>query len=82
MASPVVAGTAALIMGYYPELTPQQVRQVILDNATKYPDQEVIVPHEGNPDESEKISFPELSVSDGLVNVYKALQAAEKMTNK
>ncbi|GAA5520110.1 S8 family peptidase [Aliifodinibius salicampi] len=80
MASPVVAGTAALIMAYYPELTAKQVRQIILENSIQYPNQLVTVPSEGNPEESEQTIFPELSVSDGLVNVYKALRAAEEMS--
>lgn len=81
MASPVVAGTAALIMAYYPDLSPQQIRQIILDNVLRYPDQQVRVPHEGNPQESETALFHELSSSDGIVNVYRALQAAEEMSN-
>jgi subtilisin family serine protease len=80
MASPVVAGTAALIMVYYPELTPQQIRQIILKSSVKYPDQEVIIPHEGNPEEAEQTTFSKLSVSDGVVNVYEALQAAKKLS--
>ena len=80
MASPVVAGAAALIMAYYPELTTKQVRQILMENSAKYPEQEVIVPHEGNPNESERKLFPALSVSDGMVNVEKALRAAEKMS--
>jgi subtilisin family serine protease len=80
MASPVVAGTAALIMVYYPELSGNQVRQIIMENTSKYPNQQVIVPHEGNPNESEQRLFQALSVSDGVVNVYKALLAAEKMS--
>lgn len=79
MASPVVAGVAALIMAHYPELSVRQVRQIILENTAKYPNQQVIVPHEGNPNESETKPFHELSVSDGVVNVYQALQAAEEM---
>lgn len=80
MASPVVAGTAALIMAYYPELSAQQVREVILDNTVKYSNQEVTLPNEGNSEESETVNFSELSVSDGVVNVYRALQAAEKIS--
>ncbi len=80
MASPVVAGTAALIMVYYPELSPQEVRQIIIENTVKYSDQEVMLPNEGNQDESEQVLFPELSVSDGLLNAYKAIQAAEEMS--
>lgn len=80
MASPVVAGTAALIMAYYPQLSASQIRQLLLEHSTKYPNQKVIVPHEGSPNESETVLFPELSVSDGVVNAQKALQAAERMT--
>lgn len=79
MASPVVAGTAALIMAYYPALTAQQIRQLIMENTRRYPDQQVIIPHEGNPQEAKRAAFAALSVSDGVVNVYKALQAAEQL---
>ena len=80
MASPVVAGTAALIMAYYPQLSASQIRRLLLDHSAKYPNQKVIVPHEGSPNESETVLFPELSVSDGVVNVQKALQAAEQIS--
>ncbi|MDZ7660660.1 S8 family peptidase [Fodinibius sp.] len=82
MASPVVAGTAALIMAYYPDLTAKQVRQIIIENTTQYSSQQVTVPSEGNPQEAKQAAFAELSVSDGVVNVYKALQAAEQMSKK
>ena len=82
MASPVVAGTAALLMAYYPDLTTEQIRQIILDNTKKYPNQQVTVPHEGNPQNTQKAPFAKLSVSDGVVNVYKALQAAAQMSMK
>ena len=83
MAAPVVSGTAALIMAYYPDLTPQQVRQIILNSSVKYSNQEVLVPTEGNNQgASERKLFPELSASDGLVNVYNALQAAEELSSQ
>lgn len=78
MAAPVVSGTAALIMAYYPELTTQQVRQIIMENTERYPSQQVLKPREGNPEEAETVPFQELSVSDGVVNVHKALKAAEE----
>jgi subtilisin family serine protease len=81
MASPVVAGMAALIMAYYPDLTPGQVRQLILQNVMQYPNQEVILPQKGNTSESETMPFPQLSTSDGLANIHKALLAAEKISN-
>lgn len=83
MAAPVVSGTAALIMAYYPDLTPQEVRQIILNSSVKYSNQEVLVPSEGNNQgNSERTLFPELSASDGLVNVYNALEAAEELSSQ
>jgi len=79
MASPVVAGMAALVMAYYPELSPRQVHQLILEQTTGYPNQQVLRPHDGNPQEAEEVPFAELSASDGLVNLYKVLRAAEKL---
>lgn len=78
MASPVVAGVAALLMSYYPDLTPAQIRSVIMESVKTYPNQEVIVPHKPDKEGTQK-PFSALSVSDGVVNVYKALRAAEKM---
>lgn len=80
MASPVVAGVAALVMAYYPDLTPQQVRQIILDSTIKYASQKVTRPNKNGPNQSNEVLFSKLSVSDGVVNVYQALQAAEKMS--
>ena len=82
MASPVVAGAAALLMAYYPDLTAQQIRQVIMDNTSQYPNQQVTVPHEGNPQEAKQAAFAELSVSEGVVNVYKALIAAKELSRQ
>lgn len=80
MASPIVAGAAALIMAYYPELSPRQLRKIMLEHTTKYPNQEVQLPNQGNSAESKRKLFPELSASDGLLNLYKALEAAQHMS--
>ena len=74
MASPVVAGLAALIMGYYPELDAAEVRKVILDSATRYAEERVIGPGEAGP-----IRFGDLSVTGAVVNAYAALRLAEQM---
>lgn len=79
MAAPVVSGTAALLMIYYPELTPDRVRSIIMQSVKKYPDQMVTVPHKQD-QEPETLQFSKLSVSDGVVNVFNALQAAERIS--
>ncbi len=78
MASPVVAGLAALIWSYYPELTSVQVKDAILNSVVKV-ENKVKIKEEGS---TKKVSFSELSVSGGIVNAYNALVLAEKMSSK
>ncbi len=75
MASPVVAGVAALIMSYYPELTAAQVKQVILETATRYADQNVQLPGGAGGVRP----FGQLSLTGGVVNAYAALQRAAEL---
>lgn len=74
--SAIVSGIAALVRSYYPKLTAEQVKQILLDSSVKY-DLEVQVP-------GEKVGilkpFKELSKSGGVVNAYNALLMAEKMS--
>ncbi len=75
MASPVVTGIAALIMSYYPELSAQQVKNIILESVTKI-DQMVY-----KPGTQQEVHFSQLSRTGGVVNVYNALKLAEEQTN-
>jgi subtilisin family serine protease len=72
MAAPVVSGLAALIMSYYPQLTAEQVRAIILESATRFPNQRVVKPGQ----EAGQVAFSELSVTGGVVNAYEALRLA------
>lgn len=75
-AAPVVAGVAALILSYYPDLTPQQIISVLLNSALDLKKQKVMIPDLKN-EEREKIKFAELSKCGGVVNAYFALKLAE-----
>jgi cell wall-associated protease len=75
LAGPMVSGTAALIWSYYPKLTVTEVKQIILDSGTAY-NIEVLVP--GTKDK--KVPFSELSKSGKVLNVYNAMQLAEKVS--
>lgn len=77
MSVPMVSGTAALIWSYYPELTAAKVKQIIMDSGTSY-DLQVIVP--GTDDK--KVPFSELSKSGKVLNVYNAMQLADKVSKK
>lgn len=74
--SPVVSGVAALVWSYYPDLTAQQLKEILLNSAVKYPRQIVYLPGE-QADEKTKIRFSELSKTGGIVNAYEALKIAE-----
>jgi subtilisin family serine protease len=73
MASPVVAGLAAFILEYYPNLTPEQVKAVI-EKSAKNPGEKVKDPGTG-----EEVDLADLSVSGGLVNAYEAIKLASTL---
>ncbi len=77
MASPEVAGVAALVRSYYPQLSASQVKHIIMNSGTEL-DMEVLVP--GKKDE--KIKFSKLSITGKVANAYNALVLADKMVNK
>lgn len=77
MASPNVAGVAAIIRSYYPKLSAQQVKHILMDSGVAITT-DVIVG--GKPADTR--SFTTLSKSGKIVNAYNALLMAEKMSKK
>jgi len=75
MAAPGVAGIAALIRSYYPNLSAAQVKQIIMDSGLAI-NTKVIVG--GNSEDVRP--FADLSKSAKMVNAYNALIMAAKMT--
>lgn len=75
MASPVVAGVAAVIRAYFPKLTAAQVKQIILLSGNKT-NQEVELPG----DASKKVPFTSISKTGTVVNLYKAIELAKKVS--
>ena len=71
MASPVVAGIAALIWSYYPNLTAVQVKQIIESSVVK-PEAKFIKPGK----KRKKTTYKKLCKTAGIVNVENALKAA------
>ncbi len=73
MAAPVVSGLAALILSYYPDLKPAQLRDIIMKSVTKV-DRKIKYKNEKG--ENIRVPFSEICVSGGIVNAYNALQLA------
>ncbi|WP_071781083.1 S8 family peptidase [Adhaeribacter aquaticus] len=80
MAAPVTAGIGALLFSYFPNLTAEQIREIILKSTVKYTDKRVNKPSEDK--RPELVKFDELSVTGGIVNAYEAVKLAESMSAK
>ncbi len=83
MSSPMVAGVAAMIRSYFPQLTAPQVRMLLIKSVVKMP-RKVVVPSErtqgkGKP---KMAKLKKLSVGGGVVNAYNAVKLAEKWTHQ
>ena len=76
MASPVVAGVAALLMSYYPNLTAQQIKDVIEKSATSP------AIKAKKPGTDEEVNMAELSRAGGIVNVYEAVKLADSISGE
>lgn len=79
MASPVVAGIAAIIRSYYPALTAVQVKACIENAAIKISDSVTcLLPGQ----EPKPVPFSSLSKTGGIANAYTAVVAAEATVNE
>ena len=73
MASPVVAGTAAFLLSYFPYLTPQQVKYCI-EKSAQVPEGKVKKP--GSDDE---VSLTDISRTGGVINALEAAKIASTL---
>lgn len=76
MASPVVAGVAAVLRSYYPSLTATQVKDIIMKTSVKSKDTVK------QPGSGELVPFSSLSVTGGVINVYNAVKMAQNVKGK
>jgi subtilisin family serine protease len=74
MSAPVVTGVAALIRTYFPELTAQEVKQVLLQSVYT-PDSTIMTIKPGS---DEKVRFSSLSQTGGIINAGNAMLLAEQ----
>lgn len=80
MASPVVAGCAALLWSYFPQLTAEQVKNILFITANK---STLAVKAGGESEDSPMINttFDQLSVTGGVVDVFRAVKYAYENFN-
>jgi cell wall-associated protease len=75
MASPVTAGVAAVLRSYYPDLSAEDVKEILMESV-EVQTEEVEKPGGGT------VKFSDLCITGGVVNAYKAVELAEQRTNK
>lgn len=73
MAAPETAGVAAILKGYFPNLTASQIKDVLMKSSRKYEGLEVKSKELG------KVGFSTLSKSGGVVDAYNAFKMAMEM---
>jgi subtilisin family serine protease len=74
MASPCTAGVAALIRSYFPDLTADQVRDILMKSTTKVKGKVYF------PGTKKATKMKNICVAGGIVNAYKAVQLADKLS--
>jgi thermitase len=83
LAAATTAGVAALIKSYYPQLTGTQIRTLLMSNVTSQAgtiiEKKSLV--DGKP-LTDQFLFEELCSSGGILNAYKAVVAADQLSNK
>ena len=75
MAAPVVSGVIALLMQYFPEYSPLEIKDIIVSSVVKT-DEQILLP--GQSLESQYVPFDHLSKHGGIINAYRAVREALK----
>ena len=74
MASPNVAGVAAMIRSYFPKLSAKQVKQILMSSGTTLPSKVVVG------EKKELKNAAEVCKSASMVNAYNAFKMAEQLS--
>jgi cell wall-associated protease len=74
-AAPIVAGIAALLKSYYPDLKAHEIKEILMESGTVIDLEVEIKDEQGNP---KKVPFSSLSKSGKIVNAYQALVLAQR----
>ncbi len=73
MSAPETSGVAAILKGYFPNLTPAQIKDILMKSSRKFAGLEV------KSKELKKVEFSKLSKSGGVLDAYNAFKMAMEM---
>ncbi len=73
MAAPMVSGVIALLMQYFPEYSPLEIKEIIVSSVIKT-DKKIMLP--GQSTDAQYVPFVNLSKHGGIINAYRAVREA------
>ncbi len=76
MAAPMISGVAAVLRSYFPDLSAEQVKEIILSSVDKQ------IQRVRKPGSEDVVPFGKLALSGGIVNVVEAVQLAAETKGK
>jgi subtilisin family serine protease len=76
--APIATGIAALILSYYPNLTPAELIKLLLESSSKITKPKKVLQPDLSGLKREKVKFNELSKSGGVINAYNAFLLAKE----
>lgn len=74
-ACPVVTGITAMLMSYFPQFTPLEIKEIILNSAVPFKKLKVYLPDKSGK-KAKKVKFGTLSKTGAVVNAYNAVEMA------
>ena len=79
IAAPVVAGIAAIIRDYFPKLSSEQVKDILIKSVTPMNYKPVKIP---GSNKKENVTYDSLCISGGIVNALNAVKMAQQLSSK
>lgn len=76
LAAPVVTGISALLLSYFPQLTPKELIKILFDGSYKIKDSKVVYAPNRSSNKIIKTKFQSLSKSGGIINAYNSFLIA------
>jgi subtilisin family serine protease len=76
LSSPVTSGVAAILMSYFPDLSAEDVRNILRESTRRLNGVKV-----RKPDTLEEVRIDQLCIAGGIVNAYEAARLAMRMTD-
>lgn len=76
LSSPVTSGVAAILMSYFPDLTAQDIRNILRESTRRLNGVKV-----RKPDTQEEVRIDQICIAGGIVNAYEAVRLAMNMNN-